>query len=75
MTRKEGKITWFTSLIVDQVVRPVKEAFDKEYPFLQIEFFRGNSERLVQRMFAEYQAKKYEVDIVDGTVTALWSSA
>ena len=53
--KKEGKISWYTSLIVDQVVRPVKEAFEKEYPFLQVEFFRGNSERLVQKMFAEYQ--------------------
>ena len=51
-------------------MRPVKEAFEKEYPFLQVEFFRGNSERLVQKMFAEYQGKRYEVDIVDGTVTA-----
>src|SRR6476661_10534394 len=68
--RKEGKISWYTSLIVDQVVRPVKEAFEKEYPFLQVEYFRGNSERLVQKMFAEYQGKRYEVDIVDGTVTA-----
>jgi ABC-type Fe3+ transport system substrate-binding protein len=68
--RKEGKITWYTSLIVDQVVRPMKAAFEKEYPFLQVEFFRGNSERLVQKMLAEYQGKKYEVDIVDGTVTA-----
>jgi len=68
--RKEGKITWYTSLIVDQVVRPVKEAFEKKYPFIQIEYFRGNSERLVQKMFAEYQGKRYEVDIADGTVTA-----
>jgi ABC-type Fe3+ transport system substrate-binding protein len=68
--RKEGKITWYTSLIVDQVVRPVKEAFEKKYPFIQIEPFRGNSERIVQKMFAEYQGKRYEVDIVDGTVTA-----
>ncbi len=68
--RKEGKITWYTSLIVDQVVRPLKEAFEKKYPFIQIEHFRGNSERLVQKMFAEYQGKRYEVDIVDGTVTA-----
>ena len=68
--RKEGKITWYTSLIVDQVVRPVKEAFEKKYPFIQIEHFRGNSERIVQKMFAEYQGKRYEVDIVDGTVTA-----
>ena len=68
--KKEGKITWYTSLIVDQVVRPVKEAFEKKYPFIQIEHFRGNSERIVQKMFAEYQGKRYEVDIMDGTVTA-----
>ncbi|HEY7559054.1 MAG TPA: extracellular solute-binding protein [Candidatus Binatia bacterium] len=68
--KKERKVSWYTSLIVDQVVRPVKEAFEKEYPFLQIEYFRGNSERIVQKMFSEYQAKKYDVDIVDGTVTA-----
>ena len=48
--KKEAKITWYTSLIVDQVVRPVKEAFEKKYPFIQIEHFRGNSERIVQKM-------------------------
>ncbi len=68
--RKEGKITWYTSLIIDQVVRPVKEAFEKKYPFIQIEYSRSNSERLVQKIFAEYQGKRYEVDIADGTVTA-----
>jgi iron(III) transport system substrate-binding protein len=67
--KKEGKISWYTTLIVDQVVRPVKDAFEKEYPFLQVEFFRGNAERLVQKMFAEYQAKRYDVDIIDGTVS------
>jgi hypothetical protein len=34
--KKEGKISWYTTLIVDQVVRPVKDAFEKEYPFLQV---------------------------------------
>ena len=68
--KKEGKITWYTSLIIDQVVRPLKEAFEKKYPFIQIEPFRGNSERIVQKMFAEYQGKRYEVDVIDGTVTA-----
>jgi iron(III) transport system substrate-binding protein len=68
--RKEGKVSWYTSLIVDQVVRPVKEAFEKEYPFVQVEFFRANSERIVQKMLAEYQGKRFEVDLVDGTVTS-----
>ena len=67
--RKEGKVSWYTTLIVDQVVRPVKDAFEKEYPFIQVEFFRGNTERIVQRMIAEYQAKRYEADLIDGTVS------
>ena len=67
--KKEGKVSWYTTLIVDQVVRPVKEAFEKEYPFIQVEFFRGNTERIVQKMIAEYQAKRYEADLIDGTVS------
>jgi ABC-type Fe3+ transport system substrate-binding protein len=67
--KEEGKLMWYTTLIVDQVVRPVKEAFEKEYPFIQIDFYRGNAENLVRRMLAEYQAKRYDVDLVDGTVS------
>ena len=67
--KKEGKISLYTTLIVDQVVRPVKDAFEKEYPFIQVEFFRGNAERLVQKMLAEFQSKRYDVDIIDGTVS------
>ena len=67
--RKEGKVSFYTTLIVDQVVRPLKEAFEKEYPFVQVEFFRGNSDRIVQRLLSEYQAKRYAVDVIDGTTT------
>jgi ABC-type Fe3+ transport system substrate-binding protein len=66
--RKEGKVSWYTTLIVDQVVRPVKEAFEKEYPFVQVEYFRANSAQLAQRIISENQAKRYENDVVDGTV-------
>jgi iron(III) transport system substrate-binding protein len=65
--KKEGKVSFYTGLIVDQVVRPVKDAFEKEYPFLQIEFFRGNSERVAQKVLAEYQAKRYEVDVISSS--------
>ncbi len=68
--KKEGKLLFYTGLIVDQVVRPVKAAFEKEYPFLQVEFFRGNADRLAQKMLAEYQAKRYEVDVVSGSSAA-----
>ena len=65
--KKEGKVNFYTGLIVDQVVRPVKDAFEKEYPFLQVEFFRGNSERVAQKVLTEYQAKRYEVDVISGS--------
>jgi hypothetical protein len=54
--KKERKLMFYTALIVDQVVRPVKAAFEKEYPFIQLEFFRANSDRLAQKILAEYQA-------------------
>ena len=65
--KKEGKLMFYTALIVDQVVRPVKAAFEKEYPFIQVEFFRGNSDRLAQKILAEYQAKRYDVDVISGS--------
>jgi len=66
--KKEGRLMWYTTLIVDQVVRPVKEAFEKEYPFIQVEFYRGNAENLIRKVLAEYQAKRYDVDILDGSL-------
>src|SRR5262245_51094787 len=65
--KKEGKVTFYTGLIVDQVVRPLKEGFEKEYPFVQVDFFRGNSENIARRVLTEYQAKRYEVDVVSGS--------
>jgi ABC-type Fe3+ transport system substrate-binding protein len=67
--KKEGKITWYTTLIIDQVVRPLKAAFEKEYPFLQLDFSRLNTEPLVQKVMTEYQAKHFDVDMIDGTVS------
>jgi ABC-type Fe3+ transport system substrate-binding protein len=65
--KKEGKVTFYTGLIVDQVVRPLKEGFEKEYPFVQVDFFRGNSENIARRVLAEYQAKRYDVDLISGS--------
>jgi ABC-type Fe3+ transport system substrate-binding protein len=65
--RKEGKVVFYTGLIVDQVVRPLKEGFEKEYPFVKVDFFRGNSENIARRVLAEYQAKRYDVDVISGS--------
>ena len=65
--KKEGKVVWYTPLIVNQAVRPLKEVFEKKYPFLKVDFHRANSRGLVQKWIAENSAKRYEVDVVGGS--------
>ena len=64
--KKDGKVTFYTGLIVDQVVRPLKEGFEKEYPS-SVDFFRGNSENVARRVITEYQGKRYDVDVVSSS--------
>lgn len=67
--KKEGKLLWYSTLIVNQALRPIKEAFEKKYPFVQIDYYRADSEQLAQKVITEYQAKRFDVDVMDGTST------
>lgn len=67
--RKEGNLLWYTTYIVDQLVRPILDGFKKKYPEIQVEFFRANTPELVQRMFNEYKAGRYDVDVLNGINT------
>ena len=58
---------WYTPLIVNQAVRPLKEAFEKKYPFVTVDFHRASSRGLVQKWLSENAAKRYEVDVVGGS--------
>ena len=74
--RKEGKVVWYTPLIVNQAVRPLKEVFEKRYPYIKVDFHRANSRGLVQKWFTETQAKRHEADVVGGSeVTMLGKKA
>jgi ABC-type Fe3+ transport system substrate-binding protein len=65
--REEGQLLWYTTLIVNQAVRPLVEGFNRKYPYIKVDHYRANSGDLVQRMANEYQARRYEVDLIDGT--------
>ena len=67
--KKEGRILWYSTLIVNQALRPIKDAFEKKYPFVQVEYYRADSDQLAQKMISEYQAKRFDVDVLDGTST------
>src|SRR5205823_8177702 len=64
--RREGALMWYTALIVNQAVRPLVDGFNQKYPYVKVEYYRANDPELVQRVTNEYQARRYEFDLVDG---------
>lgn len=62
--KKEGEIVWYTSLTADDSQQLV-ELFEKRYPFVKIKLTRLTSERTLQRYLAEFQAGRFNVDIID----------
>ena len=53
--REEGQVTWYTSLIVNQLGRPAMEAFQKRYG-IRVNLVRADSVELAARILNEAQA-------------------
>lgn len=64
--KKEGRLTWYTSLAGD-VVNDLVQGFKGKYPFIQVEVFRGDQANVVQRITQEMQAKKNIADVIEVT--------
>lgn len=65
--RKEGEVVWYTSLIVDQMVRPMEAAFTKKYPGIKFKYERSNTEDIILKVINEAKANRVQVDVVDGS--------
>jgi ABC-type Fe3+ transport system substrate-binding protein len=68
--KKEGSVVWYTSLIVNQAVRPLVEAFDKKYPGVAVKYARGDSGPNAIKVIDEARAGKVVGDVFDGIATA-----
>jgi iron(III) transport system substrate-binding protein len=67
--KKEGQVLLYTTLIVDQIVRPLIKAFQSQVPGIDVKFVRANSTALVVRLTSEARANRTQADIwhlVDG---------
>jgi iron(III) transport system substrate-binding protein len=64
--RKEGRVLWYTTLIVNQAIRPLKEAFEKAYPGVELQYVRGDEIPMSARILAEGKAGRVQADIFDG---------
>lgn len=67
--RKEGKLLWYTTQIVDEAVRPILGAFQKKYPFIKVDYYRTDTSILVQKAKAEFDSNLHLLDILDGGST------
>jgi len=59
----EGEVVLYSSLNNEQIVTLV-DAFKKKYPAIKPSFYRGTSERVLQRVSTEAKAGRYAVDVV-----------
>lgn len=69
--RKEGEVVWYTTLIVNQVVRPMVDAFEMKYPGIRVRYIRDGSAGLVTKVLNESRANRPVADVIDGTVGEL----
>ena len=65
--KKEGKVTFYSALIVNQALRPLAESFEKKYPYIDVEYWRGNSSKIIKKVLAEKRAKNVVGDIASGS--------
>ncbi len=74
--KKEGKVTWYTSLDL-KVSEPIAKAFEAKYPGIAVKVERTGAERLLQRIGQEYGSNIHTVDIVnssDGSHLVYWKN-
>src|SRR5690348_5567735 len=64
--KKEGKAIWYTTLIVNQAIRPLKDAFEKKYPGIELQYTRADEAPTAAKILAEAQAGRVQADLFDG---------
>ena len=64
--RKEGRVVWYTTQIIDQFARPAADAFSKKYG-IQVDYIRADSNEVALRVLNEGRAGRVQADVFDGT--------
>ncbi|MGE3646598.1 MAG: ABC transporter substrate-binding protein, partial [Beijerinckiaceae bacterium] len=65
--KKEGKVTIYSAMIVNQALRPLVTGFMKKYPFIKATYWRAASENIIAKVSAEVRANNLVADVVEGT--------
>ena len=65
--RKEGQVTVYSSMIVDQALRPLVDGFQAKYPFVKAQYVREDPPQQFQKLSAEARANRRVGDVVEST--------
>lgn len=63
--RHEGQVTWYTTYIVQQLVRPMVAVFERKYPGIRVSFARSDSTDVVLKLVNETRARRVVADVFD----------
>jgi iron(III) transport system substrate-binding protein len=67
--RKEGSVVWYSTLIVNQIVRPMVDAFERKYPGIKVQYSRATSSDTAIKIRNEARARRVQADVFDGPNT------
>ncbi len=65
--QKEGQVIFYSTMIANQALRPLTEAFNKKYPQVKMSYWRAPQEDIMQKINAEYRANNMVGDVIAGT--------
>jgi ABC-type Fe3+ transport system substrate-binding protein len=65
--KREGELTYYSAMIVNQALRPLTAAFQKKYPFIKMASWRADSEEIETKLSAEMRANNLVGDAIEGT--------
>ena len=65
--RRERTVVIYSGMIVNQLLRPLTEAFHRKYPFIDIKYWRGDGNQIAAKVLAEMQAGAPMADVVEGS--------
>jgi iron(III) transport system substrate-binding protein len=60
--RQEGKVVYYTDLIVDQIVRPLVAGFEAKYG-VKVEYARADSQANLLKLMGEQKAGRMQADV------------
>ena len=67
--KKEGEVVWYTTVIINQLVRPLAASFEKTYG-IKVQYVRANASDTALKIINEARAGKVQADVFDGTSAA-----